>query len=258
MDKDEILKIEDLSKDFGGVKALNKFNMVVKEGEIHGLIGPNGAGKSTLFNLISGFILPTYGKIYFKDNEISSLPPEKRVELGLGRTFQKSSIVTEMSLLENIMAGIYFEDDQTPIKSFFLEHFSLFQKEKAKRKKAVGVLEFVGLSDYKDRWSDQLVWVERQLLQLARSIVSGPDLLLLDEPAAGMGNKERERIKDVITDIRDSGITVIVISHDMEMVMDLCDKLSVINFGSLLFSGRPEEVRENREVMEAYTGETKK
>ena len=255
MEDENILKIEELTKDFGGVKALDEYNMLVKEGEIHGLIGPNGAGKSTLFNIISGFLAPTEGKIYFKNKTINNLPPHKRAALGLGRTFQKSNIVTDMSVLDNVMAGMFYFETKNPIKKFFTEHFSIFKREKRMEKKALEALDFVGLSSYEHRWSSELVWVERQLLQLARAIVSKPDLLLLDEPAAGMGKDERKEIMNVINKIRDSGITVVVISHDMDMVMNLCDYISVINYGELLFSGEPEDVRKNKEVMEAYTGE---
>ncbi len=254
MDDNYILKIKNLTKDFGGVKALNNFSMKVKKGEIHALIGPNGAGKSTLFNTISGFIKKDEGEIFFKGKEISDFAPEKRVDFGLGRTFQKSNIVSDMSVIDNIMAGMYL-DDLNPIKSFFTEHFSIFSKNKEMKKRAIKALEFVGLAGYEQRWSDELVWVERQLVQLARAVVMSPDLLLLDEPAAGMGEKEKEKIKDVIRDIRAKGITVIVISHDLEVVMDLSDYISVINFGELLFSGTPEKVRKNEKVMEAYTGE---
>ena len=254
MDENYILEIKNLTKDFGGVKALNDFEMEVKQGEIHDIIGPNGAGKSTLFNTISGFIKEDKGEIFFKDREISNLAPEKRVDFGLGRTFQKSNIVSDMSVIDNIMAGMYL-DESNPIKSFFTEHFSIFSKEKEMKKRAIKALDFVGLAGYEKRWSDELVWVERQLVQLARAVVISPDLLLLDEPAAGMGEKEKEKIKDVIRDIRAKGITVIVISHDLEVVMDLSDYISVINFGQLLFSGTPEEVKQNEKVMEAYTGE---
>ena len=253
---DNILKIKNLTKVFGGIKALNSFEMEVKRGEIHGLIGPNGAGKSTLFNLISGFLEADNGEIIFKDKVINKYEPEKRAEIGISRTFQKSNIVDEMSLIDNIIAGMSREQSD-PLKDFFNNHFSILKKEKKRKKKAKKALSFVGLENYEGRWSDELVWVERQLVQLARAIISKPDILLLDEPAAGMGIKEKNRIKKVIRDIKDRGITVVVISHDLDVIMEICDKVSVINFGELIFSGDTEEARNDEKVMEAYTGEKK-
>lgn len=254
MKENNILEIKNLTKVFGGVKALNGFEMKVKKGEIHGLIGPNGAGKSTLFNLISGFLEEDNGEIIFKNKVINEYSPEKRAGMGISRTFQKSNIVSEMSLIDNIIAGMS-RKQSNPLKDFFNNHFSILKKEKKRKKKAKEALQFVGLENYKGRWSDELVWVERQLLQLARAIISNPDILLLDEPAAGMGIKEKNRIKKVIRNIKDRGITVVVISHDLDVIMEICDKVSVINFGELIFSGDTEEARKNERVMEAYTGE---
>ena len=254
MTENKILKVHNITKDFGGIKALDDFKMEVKKGDIHGLIGPNGAGKSTFFNLISGFLEIDKGKLVFENKIINNYPPAKRADLGISRTFQKSNIVSEMSLIDNIIAGMY-KDQNNPLKNFFSKHFSIFKKENQRKKKAKEALKFVGLENYEKRWSDELVWVERQLVQLARAIISDPKLILLDEPAAGMGAKEKSRMKKVIKNINDRGITIIVISHDLDVIMDICDEVSVINFGKLIFSGTPEEARNNDRVMEAYTGE---
>jgi len=254
MDDNNILKIKNLTKKFGGVKALNNFEMKVKRGEIHGLIGPNGAGKSTLFNIISGFLEADKGEIIYNNKNINDYKPEKRAAMGISRTFQKSNIVSEMSLVDNIIAGMYREQSN-PLKDFFGKHFTIFKREKKRKKQAKEALRFVGLENYEGRWSDELVWVERQLVQLARAIISKPDILLLDEPAAGMGGKEKKRIKEVIANITDKGITVVVISHDLDVIMEICDQVSVINFGELIFAGDTEAARKNEKVMEAYTGE---
>lgn len=254
MNDKKILEIKDLTKNFGGVKALNNFEMTVEKGEVHGLIGPNGAGKSTLFNIISGFLEADKGEIIYNIKNISKYEPDKRARMGISRTFQKSNIVSQMSLIDNIITGMYREKSNL-IKDFFKNHFSIFKRERKRKEKAKEALRFVGLENYEGRWSDELVWVERQLVQLARAIVSNPDILLLDEPAAGMGNKEKNRIKEVIGNINDKGITVVVISHDLDVIMEICDKVSVINFGELIFAGETEEARKNEKVMEAYTGE---
>ena len=254
MNDKKILEINDLTKNFGGVKALNNFEMEVKKGEVHGLIGPNGAGKSTLFNIISGFLEADKGEIIYNNKIINNYKPDKRAVMGIARTFQKSNIVSEMSLIDNIITGMYREKSN-PLEDFFKNHFSIFKREKKRKEKAKEALRFVGLENYEGRWSDELVWVERQLVQLARAIVSNPDILLLDEPAAGMGSKEKNRIKEVIGNINNKGITVVVISHDLDVIMEICDKVSVINFGELIFAGNTEEARKNEKVMEAYTGE---
>ena len=258
MSDEIILNVEDITRSFGGIKALAGLSLQVKKGQIYGIIGPNGAGKTTLFNTISGSLKPDSGKIYFKSDRIDRVPAEEINRKGLARTFQSGSIVEDMTVLENVMAGMYFFKDRSPIKSFFTRHFSIGQREKKMENRAREVLEFVDLAGYTDRWSSDLVWVERQLVQLARSLVADPDLLLLDEPAAGMGREETQKIKDMIYKINEMGVTVLVISHNVDLVMELCERLSVINFGQKISEGKPEDVKEDPEVLEAYIGETER
>ena len=250
-----ILRVKNINRSFGGVKALKNFSLQIKKGNIYGIIGPNGAGKTTLFNIISGLLKSDSGKIYFKNERIDELSAEVRYKKGLARTFQKGSIVDNMTVLENVMTGMYYYKNKSPLKSFFLKHLTINRREKEMRERAEEVLEFVNLKGYSDRWSSDLVWVERQLVQLARGLVSNPDLLLLDEPAAGMGSDETNRIKNMIQKINEKGITVIVISHNVELVMELCDRISVINFGQRISEGRPDDIKNDPEVLEAYIGE---
>jgi branched-chain amino acid transport system ATP-binding protein len=253
--ENDILQVKEITQSFGGVKALNKISLQVQKGDIYGVIGPNGAGKTTLFNIISGLLKPDSGEIYFKSNQITNLSAEKINKKGLARTYQQGSITGDMTVLENVMTGMYYFKDQNPIKSFVLNHFSITRQEKEMEEKAREILNFVGLKGYAKRWSNNLVWVERQLVQLAMRLVAEPDLLLLDELAAGMGQEETSQIKDIILKINDMGTTVMLISHNVELVMELCDKLSVINFGEKISEGSPADVKNNPDVLEAYIGE---
>lgn len=254
-EQNDILKVKNISKHFGGVKALDKLSLNVNKNDIHGIIGPNGAGKTTLFDVITGILKPSDGEIYFKDQKIDNLEAEEISKMGISRTFQQASIVKEMSVIDNVMAGMYLYNDSNPIKEFFFKHFSINKREKEMRKRALESLEFVGLKGYEYRWSDELVWVERKLVQLSRALVFDPQLIMLDEPASGMGTKGTEQIKDVIKKINNRNITILLISHDVSMVMDLCDRITALNFGKKLSEGKPEQVKNDSEVLEAYLGE---
>ena len=251
----DILTVQNLSRHFGGVKALDNLNVNIYKNNIHGIIGPNGAGKTTFFNVVTGILEPTRGEIYFRNKRIDNLNVEEIAKMGISRTFQKGSIVEDMNVVNNVKAAMYLYNDINPIKDFFLRHFSISKREKDMREKALESLKFVGLEGYSNRWADDLMWVERQLLQLARAIVVNPNLIMLDEPASGMGSKETEWVKDIIKKINRRGITVIVISHDVNLVMDLCDRITAINFGTKLSEGKPGEIKNDPDLLEAYLGE---
>lgn len=253
--QNDILKVKNISKHFGGVKALDKLSLNVNKNDIHGIIGPNGAGKTTLFDVITGILKPSDGEVYFKDQKIDNLEAEEITKMGLSRTFQQASIVKEMSVIDNVMAGMYLYNDSNPIKDFFFKHFSINKREKEIKKRALESLKFVGLKGYEYKWSDELVWVERKLVQLSRALVFDPQLIMLDEPASGMGTKGKEQVKEVIKNINNREITVLLISHDVSMVMDLCDRITALNFGKKLSEGKPEQVKNDSEVLEAYLGE---
>jgi len=251
----DILTVQNLSRHFGGVKALDNLNVNIYKNNIHGIIGPNGAGKTTFFNVVTGILEPTRGEIYFRNKRIDNLNVEEIAKMGISRTFQKGSIVEDMNVVNNVKAAMYLYNDINPIKDFFLRHFSISKREKDMREKALESLKFVGLEGYSNRWADDLMWVERQLLQLARAIVVNPNLIMLDEPASGMDSKETEWVKDIIKKINRRGITVIVISHDVNLVMDLCDRITAINFGTKLSEGKPGEIKNDPDLLEAYLGE---
>ena len=248
-----VLKIKNISKQFGGISALTDVSFTINEGEIFGLIGPNGAGKTTMFNLVTNMFPPTSGEISFFDDEITGIKPYKITKKGICRTFQNIRLFSQMSVLENVLVGGHSRS-RSGVLSGVLRTKSQRTEEERLHATARELLELVGLANYEDVISENLAYGQQRRLEIARALASNPKLLLLDEPAAGMNETETEELFFLIKKVQERGITVLLIEHDMPLVMKLCDRIAVLNFGKKLAEGTPEEIQNNQAVIEAYLG----
>ncbi|MFA7671682.1 MAG: ABC transporter ATP-binding protein [Sphaerochaetaceae bacterium] len=248
-----ILELENLSKNFGGLKAVNNFNLTVEKGCIYGLIGPNGAGKSTVFNLVSGFIPTTSGNVIFNGQNIVGMKPNKIAKLGLIRTFQEPTIYKEFSVTENIEVAHYLHHEANDFGHFL-------NTEKAKKDNEVArshthkLIDSLGLTKFSDLLVENLPYGQLRLVQFALCSSGNPTLFLLDEPFTGMNLEEIDAFSKLVLLLRDNGATIIIIEHNMKVVMDLCEKITVLNFGEKIAEGTPNEIQSNALVIEAYLG----
>jgi branched-chain amino acid transport system ATP-binding protein len=250
-----ILSTSGLSRNFGGIHALDKLDITIEKGQIHGLIGPNGSGKTTLFNLITGLLPVSEGNIYFDSVDITCLSPYIINKLGVSRTFQKALIMPLMTCLENVMLGMHGHTKLDLLGTFLRPPFTHSKQETRITQRAIELLQFVGIADLAEKRAAELVWVECQLMQIARALACEPKLLLLDEPTGGMGSAEKEKVDRLIREIRDKmGMTIILVAHDVDLVMGISDIVTVINFGKKIAEGTPKQVRNDPVVLEAYIG----
>ncbi len=246
-----ILEVKNLTKKFGGLTALNNVSFTVEENHIHGLIGPNGAGKSTLFKNISGFHVPTDGDILFNGASVKGHKPSNISKLGIVRTFQETTLFQELSVFDNILIGTH----NTMRLNVFSAILGLDRDQQNQAvHSAMQMLDFMGLVERKQQLASELPLGSQRTLAIAIALVSKPRLLLMDEPFAGMNPGETSRMMELTRKVRESGVTIVLVEHDMKAVMGLCDQLTVLNFGSLLAQGTPEQVRSNPEVVSAYLG----
>ena len=247
-----ILQVRDLVRAFGGIVAVNGFNLDVHQGTIHGLIGPNGAGKTTTFNVISGFYAPTSGKVLYRGEDISGQTTSALAERGLIRTFQGTVLFHELSVLDNVRLGCH-RSAKAGIASRILGRDRA--TENAADEKARGILAFFGLEKLAQELASELPHGHQRALGMAVALAAEPKLMMLDEPFTGMNPEETRRMAALVRRLRDEqGVTVMLIEHDMQAVMGLCETITVMNFGKLLAEGTPEHVRTNQAVIEAYLG----
>lgn len=252
-----ILEVNNLSKSFGGINAVANINMSVEKGEIVGLIGPNGAGKTTFFNLLTGIYAPTSGEIKYninKEIKAKKFKPYKTTSYGISRTFQNIRLLKDVSVFDNVRLGFHCSVKYGLFSSLF--HLpSYFKNESEIQDKALKLLDIFKLSHKKDELAKNLPYGEQRRLEIARALATSPGLLLLDEPAAGMNPNETRELMELIKWVKDKfDLTIVLIEHDMSLVMGVCSRIFVFNYGSLIASGSPEEIQNNPDVIKAYLG----
>ena len=249
-----MLEVFGITQIFGGVTALEDVSFSIRKGDITGVIGPNGAGKTTLFNIISGIYHQSSGQVLLNNVDVSGLPPEKLAPLGMVRTFQNIELFGGMTVLENVMVGLHTKSSSGLLACSLRMPWSRTE-ERNIRTAALKWLEFTGIAELAEVTASNISFGKGRLLEIARALAVEPGIILMDEPAAGLNSRETVGLARLIQRIRDLGITVVLVEHDMDLVMDICDRLLVLNLGRKLAEGTPQEIQENREVIAAYLGD---
>jgi branched-chain amino acid transport system ATP-binding protein len=248
-----LLKAKQITVRFGGVQALNRLELNVGEGEIYGLIGPNGSGKTTFINVVAGFFRPTSGSIFFLGDDITGLKPDQVTSRGISRTFQNIRLFKTMTVLENVAVG-YHPRGKSGLIDSIIRSDLFHSEEKATWERAEELLEFFGLWGRRNDWAGGLPYGQQRLLELARAMASNPKILLIDEPAAGMNEQETKQLIELFLKINEQGYTMLIIEHDMKLIMNISQRISVLDFGEKIAEGTPEEIQRNSRVIEAYLG----
>ncbi|SHD76198.1 ABC transporter ATP-binding protein [Schnuerera ultunensis] len=248
-----MLKLNDVTIKFGGLTAVNQVSAEIAKGSIFGLIGPNGAGKTTLFNIISGVYAPTSGSVIFNGKEIQGTAPYKINQLGISRTYQNINLFKKMSVLENVKVGCH-SISNAGLFDAILRTKNQKKEEKLIEEKSLEILEFMDLKDKAYYKASNLSYGEQRRLEISRALASDPQLILLDEPAAGMNGREKEELSETIRKINERGITVLLVEHDMKLVMNVTDIICVLNYGKKIALGEPAYIQSHPDVIEAYLG----
>ena len=250
-----VLKANNITIVFGGLKAVDNFSIDIKEGELVGLIGPNGAGKTTVFTMLTGVYTPTSGTVELRGKDVTKLTPHDRVKLGISRTFQNIRLFKRMSVIENVKVAANIHMNYSIFDGIFKTKKYWEQEDKATNE-AKEILEVLGLSEYEDEQAQNLPYGKQRKLEIARALASHPSILCLDEPAAGMNPTETEELMETIKVVREKFNTaILLIEHDMKLVMGICEWIKVISFGKEIATGTPDEIKANKEVIAAYLGE---
>ncbi len=245
-----MLELKQLSRHFGGVRAVDQLELTVRQGEIFGLIGPNGSGKSTTVNLVTGLFAPTSGQILFGGTDIAHLPTHKRLHAGIARTFQNIRLFGQLTVWQNLWVAQNSPEDRAR-QGFFSRWLG---GQSGVRDEIVSLLEFSGLAHRQDELASNLAFGEQRRLELARAMAAKPKMLLLDEPAAGMNSEEIGQLRDRILKLRERGVTILLVEHVMELVMGVTDRIAVLNFGQKIAEGSPTEIQNDAAVRKAYLG----